>query len=372
MSNSPQRWVGNFSSTDRQTGQLSRCVCWPVRCTRGQDLIVVVGTSLDERGEELAALWQLEIVALSAALVAACAVGYFVAGLALRPVERLRRRAAEITGEQLASAGPEPLPVSEVDDELGRLGRTLNAMLGRIRLAQQSERQTLERERRFLADASHQLRTPLSIIKAEAELALAEPADPATLRAALVSTGQEADRLAGLADQLLTLAAGDEQRLVLQREPVPLVALLNAVADSHHQRAAEDGRRISVLAPPGLWVSGSRFRLEQLLNCLVDNALLHGAGDIELVARSEAAGVQLLVRDCGAGFADELAESAFDRFRRSGQTPGAGLGLAIVQAIAEAHGGRARLETGGGGCVVIDLPYDDLLHASPATPEPAG
>ncbi len=332
-----------------------RLLAIPVRGPDG-DLIVIVSASMDEHKDALASLWQLELVGLSAALLGSAAVGYVVAGFALRPVERLRRRAADITGEQLASAAGDPLPVSNVDDELGRLGETLNAMLRRIRDAQLTERQAVERERRFLADASHQLRTPLSIIKAEAELALAEPDGPGVLRDALISTGQEADRLTALADQLLTLAAADEQRLVQQREPLDVPTLLNTVAERHRQRATDSGRQIWVRAPAGVSVDGNRLRLEQLLNCLVDNALVHGNGDIELVARRGVSGVQLLVRDAGPGIGDDLAETAFERFRHGSQSRGAGLGLSIVQAIAQAHGGRVRLDHAGGGCVVVDLP----------------
>jgi len=330
-----------------------RLLATPVRA-RDQKVIVLVSSSLDERNEALSTLWELEIVGLGAALAAACAVGYLVARSALRPVEQLRRRAADLTGERLTHR--DPLPVSHLDDELGRLARTLNAMLNRIGDAQQSERDSVERERRFLAEASHQLRTPLAIIKGEVELAVSGPDDPAGLRAALVSTGQEADRLSALADQLLTVMAGGEQRLAVHREPLTIAPVLTAMADAQRRRAAADGRTIAVNAPPDLELDGDRFRLEQLVDCLLDNALLHGAGDIEVSAMRTATGARIVVRDGGRGFSGELAATAFERFRRDSRSTGAGLGLAIVQAIAEAHGGSARLGDGPGGCVVVDLP----------------
>jgi two-component system OmpR family sensor kinase len=155
---------------DRALDESVRVFAHPVRA-RGETFIVVVTDSLDERDETLGSLLRLELVGLGAALLASCAVGYLVAGLALRPVEALRRRASEISGDQLLDAERARLPVSPIRDEIGRLGATLAAMLDRLRGSQLAQRDLLERQRRFLADASHQLRTPLAIIKAEVELA---------------------------------------------------------------------------------------------------------------------------------------------------------------------------------------------------------
>ena len=182
---------------DQALDESARVFAQPVQA-RGQTFIVVVTDSLDERDETLASLLRLELVGLGAALLASCAVGYLVAGLALRPVEALRRRASEISGDQLLDPGQGQLPVSPVPDEIGRLGATLTAMIDRLRGSQLAQRDLLERQRQFLADASHQLRTPLAIIKAEVELARAGGDDPASLRAALDSAGEEAERLGKL------------------------------------------------------------------------------------------------------------------------------------------------------------------------------
>jgi len=127
--------------------------------------VVVVGTSLDERNEALSALGTLEVVGFALALASSSVVGYWVTGLALRPVELLRQRAETITADELALLDRAALPEPPVDDELGRLGATLNSMLQRIRSAQITERRAIEKDRAFVADASHQLRTPLTIIK---------------------------------------------------------------------------------------------------------------------------------------------------------------------------------------------------------------
>lgn len=155
---------------DAMLDESLRIFAMPVQA-RGETFIVVVTDSLDERAKTLASALAVEIIGLGAALIASCVIGYWVAGLALRPVETLRQRAAAISGDDLADAKRAPLPVSPVDDEIGRLGRTLNDMLDRIGRAQAALRDALLQQRRFLADASHQLRTPLAIIKAEVDLA---------------------------------------------------------------------------------------------------------------------------------------------------------------------------------------------------------
>jgi two-component system OmpR family sensor kinase len=325
---------------------------------RGETFIVVVTDSLDERAQTLASTLGVEIVALAAALVASCGVGYWVSGLALRPVEDLRQRADAISGDDLADAQRAPLPVSPVADEIGRLGRTLNDMLDRIGRAQAAQREALEQQRRFLADASHQLRTPLAIIKAEVELAQSGTTQGDDLRAAMASVGEETDRLSGLTQQLLLLAAADEERLSLSREPVRLRDLLQDVAERAQGRAQLQGRVITVAADESI-ISADRQRLEYALGNLVDNALTHGSGDIELVAKRDGNVVNVQARDHGAGFSDSYLAHPFDRFAPAASTGrGTGLGLAIVQAITEAHGGTATLSNDHGATVTICLPIN--------------
>jgi two-component system OmpR family sensor kinase len=325
---------------------------------RGETFIVVVTDSLDERAQTLASTLGVEIVALAAALIASCGVGYWISGLALRPVEDLRQRAAAISADDLADAKRAPLPVSPVADEIGRLGRTLNDMLDRIGRAQAAQHDALEQQRRFLADASHQLRTPLAIIKAEVELAQSGTTQGDDLRAAMASVGEETDRLSGLTQQLLLLAAADEERLSLSREPVKLRDLLQDVAERAQGRAQLQRRVITVAADEST-ISADWQRLEYALGNLVDNALTHGAGDMELVAKRDGDVVNVQVRDHGAGFSDSYLAHPFDRFAPAASTGrGTGLGLAIVQAITEAHGGTATLANDHGATVTICLPIN--------------
>ena len=335
-------------------GEPIRLLAVPVS-DRGERVVVVVGVALDDKKEALSALRTLETIGLAAALILASGAGYWVSGLALRPVDAMRRRAEEISGEP-----GRRLPVPPVDDELGRLGETLNAMLGRIESALAAQREALAKERRFVADASHELRTPLTILKSEVEVAMLEERSRDELRAALASTGEEAERLSRLAEDLLVLARADERELPIRPEEVPLTELMQTVAVRRHARAEELSREIAIDVAPGLTVTADRPRLEQALSNLVDNALAHGAGDVEVAARRTGDQVEISVRDRGEGFPAEFRDRAFERFARpdSGRTGGgAGLGLAIVEAIAAAHGGSARVEDANPGArVVIVLP----------------
>ena len=310
---------------------------------------LVVGASLEDREEALDELLAQLLVVGPLALLLASAAGYVLASAALRPVEAMRREAAEISGD----AAGRRLPLPRARDELRRLGETLNAMLGRLQ-------ESLARERRFVADASHELRTPLALLQTELELALRHRRTPGELEEALRSAKDEVDRLARLAEDLLILARLDEGRLPLRTEEVSAGDLLEAVARHFDTRATGEGRTLEVDAEP-VSLEGDRLRLEQALGNLVDNALRYGAGKVRLEAAPNDGGVDLRVADEGHGFAPELLPVAFDRFTRRDEVRGdgaAGLGLAIVAAIARAHGGSARAANSprGGAVVVLALP----------------
>ena len=321
--------------------------------------LIVVGQSLEDRDETLAALAGAFAVGGPVAALVVALLGYALAATGLRPVERMRRRAAGVSLE----AGHAPLPLPAARDEIRRLGETLNAMLDRLH-------GSYERERRFVADASHELRTPVAVIKAELESALRRaPADP-ELREPLVAAVEECDRLSQLAVDLLVLARSGDGALAVRPRPLDAAELLGHVRTRFAARAAERGRELLVDAPAGLEVDADELRISQALGNLVDNALRHGAGTITLRAASAARAVELEVADDGPGFGPELAGRAFERFARGDEARsrgGAGLGLAIVRAIAEAHGGTAELA--GGAAVRVRLPSqgDPSLRSYGAT-----
>jgi signal transduction histidine kinase len=233
------------------------------------------------------------------------------------------------------------------------LGETLDAMLDRLR-------NSYERERRFVADASHELRTPVAVIKTELEGALRAGGHDAPVREALAAAVEECDHLAQLAEDLLVLARSGEGRLPVR--PTALVAgeVLEAVRERFADRARARGRGIRVENAGRLRLEADELRLRQALSNLVDNALRYGDGDVVLRSRAVDGAAELDVGDSGPGFPPDLDERAFERFTRgdSARTRGGtGLGLAIVRAIAEAHGGTANIVPDEPGATVrISLP----------------
>lgn len=330
-------------------GGEARLLAAPAR-SEGRSLVVVVGASLEDRREALAGLLTQLLIAGPIALALSSLAGYALAGAALRPVEAIRERAAEISAERPG----ERLPVPRARDELFRLGQTLNAMLARLEAG-------LARERRFVADASHELRTPLALLQAELELALLRPRPPEETERALRSAAEEVDRLARLAEDLLVLAQAEEGKLPLRRSQIAVRGLLESVARRFALRAEAAGRELVVGSDSEGSLSGDRLHLERALGNLVDNAFRHGTGKVRLEAESTDGAVTLRVIDDGAGFPTEFLSRAFERFSRAEQarsSGAAGLGLTIVEAIARSHRGRVSAANlpGGGAVVTLLLP----------------
>jgi two-component system, OmpR family, sensor kinase len=310
---------------------------------------VVVGASLGDKDEALAQLLVQLLIVAPIALVLSSLLGYWLARAALRPVEEMRAEAAAISGSEPGRR----LSSGEAQDEIARLSETLNAMLERLERA-------LERERSFVADASHELRTPLALLKAELELALRKPRTTPELEEALRSAAAETDRLVRLAEDLLVLAQADDGRLRLRRDDVKTGDLLASVREAFAPRSEETGRTIEADGA-SLVLEGDRLRLEQALGNLVDNALRHGAGAVRLSALDRNGHVELHVLDEGKGFPPEFLPRAFERFGRADEartSGGAGLGLALAAAIAEAHRGSAHAANRehGGADVWLSIP----------------
>jgi two-component system OmpR family sensor kinase len=336
----------------------------------GASLFVVVGSTLGDRNEALARLTLLLLVFGSVALVVVSLGGWLLAGAALRPVERMGREASAISESELDRR----LQLPPADDELRRLGATLNALLARLEEA-------FRREGRFLDQASHELRTPLAVLKMELDLALAQATDAEEMRRALVNASAEADRLVRLAEDLLVLARVRGGRLPVRRTAVDLGQLLDGVCRAYSARAGAAGSTISWTADPRV-VQVDPSRVRQALEDLLDNALRHGAGAaVDVAVRRTEGVIQLTVQDHGPGFPPEvLAIEAFEPFaHRQASTSGAnaaagdgaGLGLAIVRAVAEAHGGSVELanRAGGGAAVtlVLRIPAEATDHGQPET-----
>jgi two-component system OmpR family sensor kinase len=319
-------------SSAPELDESARLLAVPVQ--RGSSrLVLVVGTTRESRAETLHSLRNAFLIGGPLALLLAALAGYGLAGAALRPIEAMRRRAADIS----ASSLDDRLPVPPSRDEVSRLGETLNEMLTRIG-------DGLARERRFVADASHELRTPLALIKTELELALRRSRSTEELEAAIRGAAEDTERLSRIADDLLLLAGAEQGR-------VDVTDVFETVAGRFRSRAESERRDLSVAAGDPLVVSADRSLLEQALANMVDNAFTHGAGRVSLRTEQRNGSTELHVLDEGKGFPAEFLHHAFERFSRAQKTTvdGSGLGLAIVETIAEAHGWDARAANAPGG-----------------------
>jgi len=310
---------------------------------------VAIAEPLDGRELELRGLAILLGLTLPGALLLASLAGYQVAGAGLRPVERIRARAAAIGEADVDQRLPQP----GTRDELDRLTATLNELLDR-------QAGALRREQRIVGDASHELRTPISVLRTRIDVALRGDPAPERLRAALEGARGDTVRLSRLADDLLVLARADQGRLPLRLEPTDVQAVLDQVAERH--RTSDVAIEVHIDIAGGAAVLADPDRVAQALDNLVVNALRYGGAPLTLSAAVVLAGtVTLSVSDQGPGFPSEFLARAFERFSQADAShggTGSGLGLAITEAIARAHGGSAAVSNGpdGGARVEVTLP----------------
>jgi heavy metal sensor kinase len=324
----------------------------------GREAPVLLLAPLEEADRELARLLAALGMAVPAALACAAGLGYLLARTALTPVERLRRSTREITADRLDRR----LPVANPGDELGRLARTINEMIGRL------ERSFAE-VRRFTADASHELRTPLAAIRTEAEVALGgSPLTPDQERL-LGSILEECERLTRLTDQLLTLAREDAAAAPPARESVDLSALVAAVVENMRPLAEARELTLHLKDPGGVGVPGDGARLRQVFYNLLDNAIKYtpAGGTVEVRAEAGARAAVVTVRDTGIGIPPEHLPHVFERFYRvdrgrSRAEGGTGLGLSIARSIVAAHGGEIELAStpGQGTVCTVTLPGEKV------------
>jgi signal transduction histidine kinase len=321
-------------------GQHLRILAVPVD-GRGGAAVAVSAVRLSQRDEALSELLAALAVANLLALAVASLVGYRLARAALDPVERYRAQAERIaqgeTGVRL------DIP-AKTGDEISRLGATLNAMLD-------AQERAADRQRQFIDDASHELRTPLTTLSAEIALALRRPRSAEDYEAALRRIQADANELIELADALLTLGALGSS--TPHAQDVPARTLLDTAAQRARSQFGDDAERpVTVRDEARLVVHGDVNMLDRALGNAVDNAIRYGAGEITVAAepRSPSA-LALTVHDQGGGIPAEFLPYAAERFRQdqpSRSGPGAGLGLALVDAITTAHGGQLRICSSSG------------------------
>ena len=331
-----------------------RIVTVPVHLGTRVPLLVQAGASLE--GVEAAlqrAVWILVILTPSV-FVLALVGGWLVVGRALLRVDLLTRTAVEIQSTNLQRriehAGP--------DDEIGRLARAFDQMIARL---DQSFRQV----RQFSADASHELKTPLTAIRGEAEVALMKQQSPAEYRATIGSILDSAERMSNIVDSLLLLARADAGATLIQREPVDLGEVTLAVFENLEATAHRHGVTLMIEELDDLTVGGDRLWLSQILTNLIGNAIKYtpGGGTVTIALRPDDGHAVLTVRDTGIGIAEEHLPRIFDRFYRvdhgrARTAGGAGLGLSITHWAVQELGGSIGVESrlGEGSCFRARFP----------------
>jgi heavy metal sensor kinase len=341
-----------------------RVLSTPVRLNGSLIGVLQIARSQESIAQAQRQLLTLIAVAVPLLLVLATAVGLFLAGRALNPIDRIVRTADRIRGDAVS----ERIDIDPTPDEVGRLASTLNRMLDRIDA-------TLERQRRFTADASHELRTPLAALSAEIELALERPRTADEYQQTLRSIADDAARLNGLVRELLTLARVDAGQELLALESVSLDELADGVVETLAPLAEQRGVALSSETDEQVDIVGDQTRLTQLFVNLVDNALKYtpAGGEVTLSIRRDGASALIEVRDTGRGIPERDVPHVFERFYRvdSGRARsegGTGLGLAICEWIARAHGGEITVLSaeGKGSTFTVRLPIEP--GATPAKP----
>lgn len=336
---------------------------------------LIVAIPLADAQETLRRLLGIEIVVATALLGAIAAAAWVIIRKELQPLDEMAEAATEIAAGDLSRRVDEP----DLRTEVGRLGRALNRMLEHIEQAFEARRASEEGMRRFLGDASHELRTPLTSIRGYAEL-FRRGADerPEDLRLSMRRIEDEAARMGILVDELLLLAHADRIR-PLDLGPVNLAELVDDTAED--ARVRDPNRSIEVEITDQVVIRGDEDRLRQALNNLLSNALVHTpeGTEVSLQLSKDDGDAIISVEDSGPGLDAEALEHAFDRFwrrdpSRARDTGGAGLGLAIVEAVARSHGGSviAANRPSGGTSFTFRLPIDLQQTSRVDTPPSQG
>ena len=343
--------------TETIDGQPQRVRASRMDLRSGDIVVVVVTRPLTETDRLLSSTALVLGVGMAMLVVAAVVVGYGLAGAALRPVREIAATARTFSERDLHRRLELDLP----PDELGELADTFNGMLARLETA-------FESLRRFTADAAHELRAPLTLMRTEVEVALSRPRTEQQYRASLETVLAEAERLGRLTDQLVMLARADAGALVAQMTKVDLPNLVDETSGRWRSLAARRDVTLVDQVPDEGYVWGDPDLLRRLLDNLIDNALQHspGGGTVAISCTLLESSWDLVVADSGPGVEPAMKPLLFERFARADparrrDTGGAGLGLALCAVIAQLHNGSISLDDGPGpgARFVVRLPAAD-------------
>jgi two-component system OmpR family sensor kinase len=317
--------------------------------------IVQIARSLAERDSALKSLASTLAGAGLVTILIAFGVGWTLSGLTLQPIHRITQTAREIGDERdftrrVDYSGPQ--------DEVGNLANTFNQMLTRLQDAYQKVGHSLQMQRDFVADVSHELRTPLTTLRGNLGLLRRNPPTPPEEQAdILADMVDESDRLIRLVNDLLLLARADAGRN-LAKEPLDVELVLEETVRQAHQLDAN--RQINLNVLPGTSILGDRDAFKQVMLILLDNALKHSDGDVNIEVVRNDTQVDIRVQDHGAGISPDKMEHVFDRFYRGEDNPiapGFGLGLPIAKALVEGMNGTIAIESelGEGSTVIVSF-----------------
>lgn len=325
-----------------------------IAAIKEKNFTYLVGYPVADLRDLLDSLFLIFIILFPIALTVSVVGGFALATRALRPVDEITTRARRITAENL----DQTIPYKKVDDEIGRLAVTINAMIHRLH-------QSFAQVRQFSADASHELRTPLTIIRGEIEIALRSTKTPEVYREVLESTLEEIMRLTAIIDNLLLLAKADQNSYITHFSEVDLKTLVDELREDGEVLAFTKKISVELRTTTAATIVGDRIRLRQLFLNLLDNAIKYTPenGAVALSLERVDGSVVFAVEDTGVGIAPEEQEKIFNRFyrvdkARSRDLGGTGLGLSIAKWIAELHRGTitVRSELGRGSTFTVTLP----------------
>ena len=337
-------------------GQAQRILLRPLRLRTGQGAVLLLARPVGEVQETLARVAILLVAVAAGLVIGAGSLGYWLAGRALRPVRMMSATAREISEHDLHRRLQLDLPAG---DELGELAATFNEMLARLEAA-------FDGLQRFTADAAHELRAPLALMRTQVDVMLRRERSVEQYQESHRALLAEIERLSRMADQLLLLARADAGALVPRRDELEVRELLEEVIERWRPAAREKGVTLAADLPAEGLLSGDSDLLRRLFDNLIDNALRHTpeGGRVTATAVAEEDTWRIAVRDSGPGVESELRDRLFERFTRADaargrDNGGVGLGLSLCAAIARAHRGSIALEPQtdhAGACFLVRLP----------------
>jgi heavy metal sensor kinase len=339
--------------TVEKTAPRLRIVTLPIMENKKVMSVVQVGTSLEDFDETMKKLLLIMVISIPTSICVTIIVGYFMAKKALRPVDQIRRAAVKITSSNL----DEKIDIAGRRDELGRLAETFNAMIGRLKDA-------FQRVNQFSTDVSHELKTPLTILKGGTEVALRKDREKDEYKKLLSSNLEEIDRMSRIIDDLLLLSKADLKELKLNLEEIAIRDLIVDVCMDMKIFASNKGVEIQVSDVDDVRLKGDELKLRRMLWNIIENGIKYtpGGGSVTISSHLNDGYAQIDVQDNGVGIPEGDIKYIFDRFYRADRSrrreSGSGLGLSISKWIAEAHQGTIEVKSSpqAGSCFTIKLP----------------